>query len=424
MEVVEGDERGDHDIIFKRVGPELRVVEGGFTSTIPSQALSISNKFGLIFFVHPEGFCIAKTRDLVEACQNLNDSNKVYNAKDFSLACVDLPHIQSLALSEDELVIAACAEDRIQYFSVPALVMQEKGRAEISVALLKSLPISDSKLLAWNPVRRGTVLTLSKGRTLTVGKFSEWHHKTVAEDVEAADWSPDGEHFCYITSDKEVHIYDSDLTSESKCRLPVEILNGGKNGGFEAYVDNLKWTRFDSILVSCLSRELENEEDNPWIFMLVSNGGSISQDPSNAKIVCFEGFFTSIDSSILAFEKGPFTLADYIQPWDLFIMTNRKCIDDHISLLGWCDEGAKSKISKLKILDDRFTPRIELQESGDDNYVVGLAVDRTTLSIEIAGPNGESGETLEPGPVLFCMTIEGNLSLFSVARYDSFLVIL
>ncbi|MCO5600666.1 hypothetical protein L7F22_054781 [Adiantum nelumboides] len=57
--------------------------------------------------------------------------------------------------------------------------------------------------------------------------------------------------------------------------------------------------------------------------------------------------------------------------------------------------------------------------SGDENCVVGLAVDTTTQFIQIPAPDGDSGEKLKPGPVLFCMTMEGNLSLFSLARMEN-----
>jgi hypothetical protein len=55
MEVLDAEARGDHGVIFKKVGPDLRVVPGGFADTIPVQAVAISNKFGLTFFLHSQG---------------------------------------------------------------------------------------------------------------------------------------------------------------------------------------------------------------------------------------------------------------------------------------------------------------------------------------------------------------------------------
>eukprot|EP00250_Pteridium_aquilinum_P008227 c17783_g2_i1 orf=1-486(-) len=162
MEVVEGEERVDHGIIFKKVGPELRVVEGGFTTTIPSQALAISNKFGLTFFLHSQGFCVARTHDLVQASQSLVDSENEYNAKDCALANIHLPSAQALALSQDELIIAACMENKILFYNVPSLVHKGKEESQNDAALLKSLQILDekpgAKMFAWNPAQRGVIL--------------------------------------------------------------------------------------------------------------------------------------------------------------------------------------------------------------------------------------------------------------------------
>ena len=55
MEIIDAEARGDHGIIFKKIGPELRVVDGGFKTTIPAQAVAVSNKFGLTFFIHSKG---------------------------------------------------------------------------------------------------------------------------------------------------------------------------------------------------------------------------------------------------------------------------------------------------------------------------------------------------------------------------------
>lgn len=421
MEVVEGGFRGDHGIIFKKIGPDLHVVEGGF-STIPVQALAVSNKYGLTFFVHSEGFCVARTCDLIEASQGLVDSPKdECNARQRSIASIFLPSIQSLALSKDELIIAVCLENKIHFYNIPALVQKEKDATQKDTALLKSLPVVDEKpgikAFAWNPTQKDVILVLSRGGKLTTGNFAH-DLKLVAEGVEAADWSPDGQFFCYITSDMNLHICKSDSSGSSSSKLPSEMFGEASNGGPEACVDTLKWACLGSILISCVHVDADGEEDDCWIFLLVSSKGHIAKDYDKAKILSFEQFFTSIDASILPPQTGPYVLGSYVQPWELLIITSRRSIDDHISLLGWLNEGAKSEAYKFELLDDRFTPRIELQASGDDNCVVGLAIDQTTLAIQLPAPNGESGEKLSPGPLLLCMTLEGNLSLFSLARTD------
>ncbi|MCO5600668.1 hypothetical protein L7F22_054783 [Adiantum nelumboides] len=229
-------------------------------------------------------------------------------------------------------------------------------------ALLKSLGKEHGiKVLAWKPGQREAILLLSKEGKLRLGSFREQHLKVVAEDVEAVDWSPDGEYFCYITKDKHLHICNSELSCCSGSKLPQEMFSKAKDEGLDAYVDTLKWARSDSILVSCVANVMDDEEEC-WIFVLAANAGSITKDLHNSKVVSFEGFFTTMDSSILPSETGPFTLANYIQPWELLITTSRRCVDDHITLLGWFKERGDSEVYKFEFVDDRYTPRIELQE--------------------------------------------------------------
>lgn len=58
-----------------------------------------------------------------------------------------------------------------------------------------------------------------------------------------------------------------------------------------------------------------------------------------------------------------------------------------------------------------------MAESGDDNAIVGLAIDRTTVQIQLIDPKDDAGEEkLPPSPVLICVTLEGKLSFFSFAR--------
>jgi hypothetical protein len=56
-------------------------------------------------------------------------------------------------------------------------------------------------------------------------------------------------------------------------------------------------------------------------------------------------------------------------------------------------------------------------ESGEDNFVVGLAIDRTSTQIRLYDPRDSSGETkLPPQPVMLYVTSEGTLNAFVFAR--------
>ncbi|KAH9317873.1 hypothetical protein KI387_019642, partial [Taxus chinensis] len=102
---------------------------------------------------------------------------------------------------------------------------------------------------------------------------------------------------------------------------------------------------------------------------------------------------------------------------DLAVVANRRNIDDHIVLLGWMLANGKKVAMNIEIVDDKWIPRIELQENDDENLVVGMAMDRTSVDFQISIPTDDGGiRKLPPCPVLLCTTIEGKLNLFSLAR--------
>lgn len=102
------------------------------------------------------------------------------------------------------------------------------------------------------------------------------------------------------------------------------------------------------------------------------------------------------------------------------VAANRRSVDDHIVIIGWSSEGAELEAYNIELSNDAWIPRIELQESGDDNVLLGLAFDFTTTNLQLTDPRDDSGDTkLPPCPVLLCLSLGGKLSLFSVARYVS-----
>eukprot|EP01018_Ginkgo_biloba_P036197 Gb_08947 [translate_table: standard] len=107
----------------------------------------------------------------------------------------------------------------------------------------------------------------------------------------------------------------------------------------------------------------------------------------------------------------------YLDVWELAVAANRRNTDDHIVLLGWMLENGKKEALSLEIVSDKWLPRIELQENGDENLMVGIAMDQTSVDLQIRIPTDDGGlKELPPCPVLLCMTIEGKLNLFSFAR--------
>lgn len=57
-------------------------------------------------------------------------------------------------------------------------------------------------------------------------------------------------------------------------------------------------------------------------------------------------------------------------------------------------------------------------ENGDDNLIVGLCIDKVSLNEKVKVQDGvvEDKELL-PHCVLLCLTVEGTLIMFNLARY-------
>lgn len=62
-------------------------------------------------------------------------------------------------------------------------------------------------------------------------------------------------------------------------------------------------------------------------------------------------------------------------------------------------------------------------DNGDDNLILGLSVDKVSISKKISVRFGEEHKELSPFCVLMCLTLEGKLIMFHVARYFPALLI-
>lgn len=129
----------------------------------------------------------------------------------------------------------------------------------------------------------------------------------------------------------------------------------------------------------------------------------------------------------------------------LAITANRKNIDEHIVLLDWSPGNDKTAVSIVDIDRETFLPRIGLQgmqsrvgvlyvffflqlhvrykeffflsENGDDNMIMGLCIDRVSVEGTVNVRSGDDDvKELPPYFVLLCLTLEGKLVMFNVAR--------
>ncbi|XP_039039526.1 nuclear pore complex protein NUP214-like [Hibiscus syriacus] len=129
----------------------------------------------------------------------------------------------------------------------------------------------------------------------------------------------------------------------------------------------------------------------------------------------FSDLFAGLIDDIVPFGTGPYLFLSYLEECELAIAANRKNTDQHIVLLSW-SLGEMSEASVVDIERDKWLPRIELQDNGEDNLIMGLCIDKASTFGSVKVQLGvEEVKELSPYCVLVCLTLEGKLIMFHIA---------
>lgn len=133
------------------------------------------------------------------------------------------------------------------------------------------------------------------------------------------------------------------------------------------------------------------------------------------------------------------------------VASNKKSVDEHIALLKWPSAHDDEKtVTYLEMLEDKYSPRIDLQgksyprkhgfydmllllllrkwslnscgllydfsENGDDNVILGFGVENVSLFQKITVPVGPEQKEVAPQHILLCLTGEGKVAVYYLAR--------
>ncbi|BFI29606.1 nuclear pore complex protein Nup214 [Marchantia polymorpha subsp. ruderalis] len=420
MELKEVELKVIDDVMFKRIGvdvPMLPDAEGFSSEQLPVRALAVSNRFGYCLFAHSRGFSVAKTADLILVAEKLKDkSNAGQTAQEKSVVNVTVANIRFLSLSNDELTVAVCSGGSVMFYDLPSLVLKS-DTCPFEVRKVDPLEDTHAKDFSWSPAGGDTYLILTSNQQLLLGRVGFPPEIKVKKGVVAASWSEDGQHVAYVSENRQLSITTSTFAKTFDIKLPAYLSDEDVDS--DLTVDAIRWVRSDSIIVGYVRVNSEGEEDGYPLFVVTSTNGTLAEEHNKSLGLVFYQLFPSIESFVVPSGSGPYMLVDYLKPWELVVAASRKSIDDHIVLVGWLPENGRDEAFSLELGNDLWLPRIELQESGDDNAIVGLAIDRTTVQIQLIDPKDDAGEEkLPPSPVLICVTLEGKLSFFSFARLD------
>lgn len=118
------------------------------------------------------------------------------------VAKLPLAGVACLALSADQLLLACIGGGSVQIFSLPHLLHHQSDAPVASLELAKDL-----LQFTWCPNAAGgdstSYLALTSDRLLLHGSLISGS-APIAESVECAAWSPDGQHFAYSSGNKLV----------------------------------------------------------------------------------------------------------------------------------------------------------------------------------------------------------------------------
>ncbi|CAM0907578.1 unnamed protein product [Alopecurus aequalis] len=414
---VEGEQDGTTDFVFRLVGDPIPVLPTASSplplfdlQSPPARPLAISNRHAAVFLAHPKGFIAARTKALIEASKEARAKGKASTrcAQDCCVADVPLQGVSLLALSRNESVLAACTGSEIKFFSVTSLLTDKDVEPSSSCSLGQSGTVKDFKWL------NHAYIVLSNGGLLSHGSLGEGL-KDVMENVDAVDCCKDGNHIA-VARKNSLRILSSDFKETCCMALLFQLWSESDSEGTDIKVDSIGWVRDDSIVVGCVRLDEEGNEVG-YLVQVIRSGCDTFFESSSKPVVYNYDYFGVIMDDILPPGVGPNLLLGYLHRWDLMVFSNKKNTDDHISLLKWPSLTDNERtVVYLEMVEDKYSPRIDLQENGDDNVILGFGVENVSLFQKITVLVGPEQNEIAPQHLLLCLTSEGKLIIYYLAR--------
>ncbi|KAF9686533.1 hypothetical protein SADUNF_Sadunf03G0168500 [Salix dunnii] len=378
-EFEEEEKEGDHvessDYYFDKIGKPIPILSDQSLSPfplqnppLPARPLALSQSRRLIFLAHPSGFLVARTQDVIDAAIGIKEKDSSSSSSIQHVSLVDVPigkaHI--LTLSTDSSTLAVSVAAHIYLFHVHSLL----------------------------------------------SKYDDAYFCLLSLIVE---WSLKGKYIA-IARESLISILSSNFKERFSISLPFRSWIADSDVNCTVKVDSLKWVRHDSIIVGCFQQTADGKEENYLLQVISRKDGKIYDSSSKPVVLSFHDLFSGLVDDIVPYGSGPYLFLDYLEQCGLAITANKKNTDQHIVLLGWSVEDGMSETAVIDIERDTWLPRIELQENGDDNLIMGLCVDKVSLYGKVKVEVGaEEQKELSPFCVLMCVTLEGKLVMFKVA---------
>ncbi|KAK9669827.1 hypothetical protein RND81_13G157200 [Saponaria officinalis] len=408
-EIIDGDHVETDDYFFCKVGDSIPLSSNDAvfsTDSVPSKPLALSQRFSVVLAAHSSGFCVAKTKDVIAAAKEIKAKKSGCTVQELSVVDVDIGRVSILALSEDSTHLAVVVANEIHFFAVNSLL--NKDKKSLFSCSVESNHVKD---MLWLKDSEQSFIVLTEKGEMHRGAIN----KPLAyfmDEIDAVEKSVDGK-FLAIGRKNKLSVLSLQFKEMLQIVIPLDSLTEDNSGIDSVKVDSIRWVRADSIVVGCLQIE-GGEEKNYFLQVIMSEEGKFIYDSSTVTVMQFIDLFPGIVDDIVPYGCGPHLFMNYLKNCEFGIVSNRKNTDQHIMLFSWSQ--GDNRVSAVDIERDSWLPRIELQENGDDNLVLGLCLDETLICENVEVKIGaEEPRELRPHCLLVCLTLEGKLVMFNIA---------
>ncbi|KAG9458538.1 hypothetical protein H6P81_003046 [Aristolochia fimbriata] len=409
----EGNVVDSTDFVFRKIGESilLKSHEAEFAlENAPLQALAVSERFRLLFFAHSGGFCVVKTRDAIDSAKEIKENGKKSCLQEVSVVDVSIGQVSLLALSTDSSTLAACVGGNSLFFSVASL-LNKVHEPSSSCSVGESSHVKD---LRWRKDTEHSFVVLSSHGKLYRGELGG-PLVDVLDDVDAVDWGMSGE-LVVAAKGSVLSFFSSEFRELGRMSLLFQSWIGDADPRSTVRVDSIKWVRHDSIVVGCVQLTEDGNEEGYMVQVITDKQCDFAKASCNPVVLSFTELFAYVVDDIVP-AGGPCLLMCYLERWELALTANRKNTDQHIVSLGWSLGDSHGEAALVEFRQDKDLPRIELPDNGDDNLIMGLGVDKASVYEQIEFVRStEERKQLSPYCILMCLTSDGKLVMFHVAR--------
>ncbi|XP_048139528.1 nuclear pore complex protein NUP214 isoform X2 [Rhodamnia argentea] len=415
---VEGEHVETSDFFFDRIGEPVPVkpAKGGDGDSklydpgcVPSQPLAISEQLQLVFVAHSSGFCVARTRDVMESAKKIKEKGGGSSLLELSVVDVPVGTVRSLSLSPDSSTLAASVGGTVNFFSVTSLLNEEQVPS-FACSIEEGSSVKD---LRWLKKRQNSYILLTSRGKLYLGSI-DGPLKSLMDNVDAVDCSAKDDYIA-VARNNSLSILSSKLNEKLIIALSLQPWTG-ESDDFSVKVDSLKWVRPDCIVLGCFQLTSDGMEEGYLLQVISTRDGKYFHASSEVILQSFCDVFPGIVDDIIPAGCEPLLFFSYLEQCKLAVAANRKNVDQHIILFSWSLGEEMNEAVLVDIDRDNWLPRIELQENGDDNVILGLCIDKVSMHEKVKVQLGvEEQKDLSPFCILFCLSLEGKLIMFNVA---------